>query len=98
MKNEQKIIELPDRGKVIAEELLIKLKVNEQPLMLFIKILERFLKVNNRPIDISNFNFEVTRVEVDNSSTNTGELSITLYPSDAFIRFVTTFGTTNFNS
>ena len=50
-------------------------------------MLECVLKVCNRPLDLSDFPFELARVDIDTSPAGAGELTIRLYPSDVFLRF-----------
>jgi len=68
-----------------------------KPLLLFIKLLDIVLQSSNRPFDISDFSFELARIETDFSATGTGKLTVILYPSDAFLRFAGTSFTGDFN-
>lgn len=71
----------------------INLKVDTKPLVLFIKLFDSILKVFNRNINTGDFSFELARVESNFSPTGTNELLVTLYPSDAFLRFLPACGT-----
>jgi hypothetical protein len=68
----------------------VKIVCDAQPLVSFAKILECFLQISERPLDLSDFGFELARVENDMSTASTGEVFVRLYPSDALLRFAGT--------
>jgi hypothetical protein len=78
------------------EDCPLKLSCDSSPIVSFSKMLECALKVSKRALNLSDFPFELARVDVDRSSTNAGELMIRLYPSDAFLRFASTIFTGQF--
>ena len=75
----------------------IKLKVDSKPLMLYLEVFKRVLQIRNSPINFCDFSSEIVRFETDNGTANTGEISIILYPSDTFIRFVSALWTSDCN-
>jgi hypothetical protein len=75
---------------VIMASQTICIRCDSSPFILFTKLLEGRLKVSERTLDLSNFGFELFRIESDFSSTAAGELIVRLYPSDSFFRFATT--------
>lgn len=75
----------------------IKLKVDTKPLLLYLEVFKRILQISNSSINFSDFSSEIVRFETDNSTASAGEISITLYPSDTFIRFVSALWTSDGN-
>ena len=78
---------------LVSEE--INLIVDVQPFILFAEILQRFCQVRKLSLDLTNLGFELIRVDTDTSTTSAGELSVRLYPSDAFLDFAGAIFTRN---
>jgi hypothetical protein len=74
----------------------IQVKCDAAPLMLFIKLLDRSLQAGKGRFDFRDFSFELVRVEANDGAAGTGELTVVLYPSDAFLRFAVTLCAVNF--
>jgi hypothetical protein len=75
----------------------IEISADTRPIMLFIKMLESVLQAGNSRINLSDFDSKLVRIEMDSSSTGTGEITVTLYPSDTFLRLAVTLCAGNFN-
>lgn len=58
------------------------------PLLLFAQLFECVLQARQRTLNFADLTFELARVESDFNSTGTGEFTVRLYPSDAFLCFV----------
>ena len=63
----------------------MKIILNSGPLLLFNHLLEGALKRRDRLVNLDDLNFELVRVESDAS--RSGEVNVTFFPSDAFLRF-----------
>jgi hypothetical protein len=61
---------------------------NTKPLMGYIALLEHLIELGKLSFDLSDLSFELARIDTYNSATSTGELFITLYPSDSLLCFV----------
>ena len=57
------------------------------PIVLFTELFKRALEASQRPLDLGELCFELARLETDNGSAGAGELTVRLYPSDAFLCF-----------
>lgn len=66
----------------------ITLKADARELLALIEVVEGFLEVGDRLIDIPDCPQEIVSVYCDASATATGELVVRLQPTDAFRRFV----------
>lgn len=64
--------------------------LNPAPFQSFTKILQCFIESGNAVINGGDLPLEVARVETDAYAAGTGELRVTLYPSDAFLRYAAT--------
>lgn len=69
----------------------LEIKLDTLPFEGYIASLEHFvqssLSLGKLSFDLCNLVFEVGRFEPDPDATRTGVLAMTLYPSDAFLRF-----------
>jgi hypothetical protein len=74
----------------MATQQSLTVKCDSTPLLLFINLFNRALKVSKRSVDLGHFPFELFRVENDFCATRAGEVLVTLYPSDCFLRFAAT--------
>ena len=66
------------------------MQCNTSPLSLFTDLLKAALQVRKRFFSFSDLCFELARIKSDFSAAAAGELTVRLYPSDAFLRFATT--------
>lgn len=67
--------------------LIYQLSCDARPLESFIKTLQCFLERSKGGINFGDLPLELIRVEQDDSAASACELRVTLYPSDAFLRF-----------
>lgn len=75
----------------------IAIHCDASPLILFIELFKRSLKLLNRPIYISDLPPKLFRLEQDSSAAGTGIITVRLYPSDSFFRFAATLFAGDFN-
>ena len=68
----------------------INIACDAAPLLLFTELLKRALQGRQGLLNFSDPGFELARVESDFCSAAAGELTVRLYPSDAFLRFAVT--------
>lgn len=68
--------------------LTLNCNTNTKPLMGYIALLEHLIKLGKLSFDLSDLSFELARVDTYNSATSTGELLVTLYPSDSLLCFI----------
>jgi hypothetical protein len=84
----------------VAEDTLkaeIKICVDTEPLMLFIKLVKSILQIRKGRINFPHSVSELARIKVDPLSTDTSKITIIFYPSDAFLRFISTLWASDFN-
>lgn len=77
--------------------LSISVRCDSSPILLFAELLKRAMQTSERPFGLGDFTFEPCRVESDYGAAATGELLVTLYPSDAFLRFAAAHFAGDFN-
>ena len=81
----------------MAQNVDVAIKCDASPLLLFIEFIKSALQVCNRTITLGDLSFELARIETDNNTAGAGEITIVLYPSDAFLRFAVTLCAGNFD-
>ena len=74
----------------VQSEVVIQL--DSSPLKSFLEILQTALEVRNRPLGQGDLPTELGRVD-SSDSTSAGELRVSLYPSDALLRFASALWT-----
>lgn len=74
----------------MSSECTIEIECDSSPLKLFAEFVDSRLQQLEGPLNIVNCEFEFARVESNNHPTEAGKLLVTLYPSDAFMRFAAT--------
>lgn len=79
----------PPQGAVVAGVNTLTIECDAQPLVLFIELFKAFLKQSKSRINLSQLGFELARVECAGTAASAGELTIRIYPSDAFLGFAT---------
>jgi len=71
----------------MASEQVLTLRVNEKPFLLLIEVLQSALEARKLRLNVGDLPAEIGRVEVNHSATSAGELTMTVYPSDALLDF-----------
>lgn len=74
----------------MASQETVTVYCDANPLLLFTKLLQLRIKVSERPINLPHFRSKLFRLKRDASPASAGELRVTLYPSDALMKFCTT--------
>ena len=74
-----------------SKTVTLKIVSDASPVLLLIELLRRAMDISKTPIDLGNDLSELVRVETDHGSARAGELHVTLYPSDRFLRHAATF-------
>jgi hypothetical protein len=74
----------------MTDHKLTQLRCDSSPLTSFAEMFECALKVCERGLGFGDFPLELARVDLDASPASAGELTVRLYPSDAFLRFAAT--------
>lgn len=80
-----------------AEPKELVITANTKPALLFIELFKRAVEVRNGFIDFSHLPAELVCVKQDASAASAGQITVTLYPSDAFIDFAMTVLALNFD-
>ncbi|MFD2112044.1 hypothetical protein [Thiorhodococcus fuscus] len=65
----------------------LKLDLDARPFELFAELLQGALQAREGAVDLPDLPTELVRVESDHGAAAAGELRVTLYPSDALLRF-----------
>ena len=81
----------------MKNDIKIQISTDTKPLELFIKLLKAISQLPESRIIVGEFPSKLARIETNPSPTDANILSITLYPSDALLRFVSTFGAGDFD-
>lgn len=76
----------------MVNDIEIIIKADNKPLELFVKLLKAISQVPNSRFVFGDLPSELARIETNLSTADANELIVTFYPSDAFLRFVSTFG------
>jgi len=69
-----------------SKTVTLKIVSDASPVLLLIELLRRAMDISKTPIDLGDDLSELVRVETDHGSARAGELHVTLYPSDRFLR------------
>lgn len=81
----------------VSKSTALKITCDSAPLRSFTELFEAALKVRNLSLDLGNLTFELARIDTDFSAASAGELTVRLYPSDAFLRFAAAVLAGNFD-
>jgi len=68
----------------------ITITCDGSPFILFVELLDRFLKGVKRALDLGDLGGELCRVESDYGSAGAGKCVVRLYPSDGLLRYAAT--------
>lgn len=71
----------------MSDRLELVLSADVAPLVSFTELLQGALHVREGSLDFGDLPLELVRVERDLGAAVAGELRVTLYPSDSFLRF-----------
>jgi hypothetical protein len=81
-----------------SKTVALKLVCDARPLELFLKLLQFFIESGKAVVDSAvELPKEAVRIESDVYATGTGELRVTLYPSDALLQFMSALITSDKN-
>jgi len=74
-----------------SKTVTLKIVPDAKPILLIIKLLCRAVNISKTPIELGEDLSELVRIETDHGSARAGELHVTLYPSDRFLRHAAAF-------
>lgn len=75
----------------------MKINADASALLAFVYLINRFLKISERPFSLGNLPLELVRFEGRAGAAGAGELLIALYPSDSFLRLAAAAFAGDFN-
>jgi hypothetical protein len=81
----------------MPESIKLAILCDPSPFLLFAELFKRALEASQRPLSLGDLGFELARFETDHGPAGAGEITVRLYPSDAFLCFAATALAGDFN-